>query len=179
MRVLWDSIQDYTSVCETERASFGNLVARGTAPEGCVAPQRAETPCTASDPARALSMRGPAPPPRQARAAAAALPLLLLTALALAALAPAAAQLAPWLVITDLQAAKAAGGVEVSIVGPPQQPFSRPPPRTLDSHLLADFAAQLNQLQDVSSQGDNAFTDTAEQVSGLGFVWCGVVPSAT
>ena len=129
-------------------------------------------------------MRGPAPPPHRARAAAgvaAGIPLLLLTALALAlaAVAPAAAQLAPWLVITDLQAAKAAGGVEVSIVGPPQQPFSRAPPRTLDPHLLADFAAQLNLLQDVSSQGDNAFTDTAEQVSGLGFVWCGVVPSAT
>ena len=91
-------------------------------------------------------MRGPAPPPRPARAAAAAaLPLLLLAALAAAA--PAAAQLASWEVITDLQAAKAAGGVEISIVGPPQQPFSRAPPRTLDPHLLADFAAQLNLLQ--------------------------------
>jgi hypothetical protein len=122
-------------------------------------------------------MRGPAPPPRPARAAAAAaLPLLLLAALAAAA--PAAAQLASWEVITDLQAAKAAGGVEISIVGPPQQPFSRPPPRALDPHLLADFKAQLNLLQDVSGQGDNTFTDTAEQVSGLGLLLCGGASSA-
>lgn len=89
----------------------------------------------------------------------------------------AAQQQAEWTLVTDPFAAKLPG-LEVAVAGPPQQPFARPPPRTLDPHLLTDFAAQLNVLQDVSGKGDNTFTETSPQVRA-GAVWrqlkqCGV-----
>jgi hypothetical protein len=74
----------------------------------------------------------------------------------------AAQQQAEWTVVTDPFATKLPG-LEVAVAGPPQQPFARPPPRTLDPHLLTDFATQLNVLQDFSGEGDNAFTDTSLQ----------------
>ena len=171
-------------VCKTHRRYFrGPWVPEARPPRRCLALTRAEGLFARSnrDPASALGMRGmrggaAAVAAALAAALVAVLPLLLLAALA--AVAPAAAQAAPWQVITDLQAAKVAGGVEVSIVGPPQQPFSRPPPRTLDPHLLTDFAGQLNLLQDVSGEGDNTFTDTSVQVGSVrggcgcyGMVW--------
>ncbi|KAL4425168.1 hypothetical protein ABPG75_009184 [Micractinium tetrahymenae] len=64
-----------------------------------------------------------------------------------------------WQIMTDMSAAQ---GWQYSIVGPPQQPFARPPPQTLDPLLLDDFAPQLNLLQDVSATGENLFTATSE-----------------
>ncbi|KAL4435565.1 hypothetical protein ABPG77_002528 [Micractinium sp. CCAP 211/92] len=93
-------------------------------------------------------------------------PLALVAVLAACLLGPAlttAQQLgAPWdwQVVTDMSAAQ---GWQYSIVGPSQQPFARPPPKTLDPLLLDDFAPQLNLLQDVSSTGENLFTATSEQ----------------
>lgn len=86
----------------------------------------------------------------------------LCAALLLALAAGAAASDDEWQVVTDLLSPLP--GVEVSIVGPPQQAFARPPPRSLDPHLLADFGPQLNLLQDVSADGDNLFTDVHAQV---------------
>lgn len=77
----------------------------------------------------------------------------------------AAQQQAERTVVTDPFAAKLPG-LEVAVAGPPQQPFARPTPRTLDPHLLTDFAAQLNVLQDVSGEGDNMFIETSPQVRG-------------
>lgn len=116
--------------------------------------------------------RGSAPPqapsPHRNRA------LLLLAALAcLAGHAAAQQPAAPgdWTVVTDMRARLE--GVEVSIVGAPQQAFARAAPRTLDPHLLSDFAAQLGVLQEVSGEGNNMFTDTAEQVGRSQTVWRG------
>lgn len=92
-------------------------------------------------------------------AAAAAAVLLLLTGASRVD----AQQQAEWAVVTDPFAAKLPG-LEVAVAGPPQQPFTRPPPRTLDPQLLTDFAAQLNVLQDVSGEGDNMFAETSAQV---------------
>lgn len=65
-----------------------------------------------------------------------------------------------WQIVTDMSAAQ---GWQYGIVGPPQQPFARPSPKTLDHLLLDDFAPQLNLLQDVSATGENLFTATSEQ----------------
>lgn len=106
---------------------------------------------------------------RRQRRAAAGWPLAAAAAAVLLALAAAtqaaAQQQGDWTVVTDPFATKLPG-LEVAVVGPPQQPFARPPPRTLDPHLLADFAAQLNVLQDVSGEGDNTFGNTSPQVRG-------------
>jgi capsular polysaccharide biosynthesis protein len=48
-------------------------------------------------------------------------------------------------------------------VGPRQQPFPRPPPRTLDPTLLDAFSASFNLMQDVTATGDNLFTDVTDQ----------------
>ena len=73
----------------------------------------------------------------------------------------AAQQQAEWTVVTDPFASKLPG-LEVAVAGPPQQPFARPPPRTLDPHLLTDFGAQLNVLQDVSGEGDNVYEEARQ-----------------
>ena len=101
----------------------------------------------------------PAPGGRPLAAAAAATVLLALASAGRVA----AQQQAEWNVVTDPFATKLPG-LEVAVAGPQQQPFARPPPRTLDPHLLTDFAAQLNVLQDVSGEGDNMFTETSTQV---------------
>jgi hypothetical protein len=64
--------------------------------------------------------------------------------------------------VTDVAAA--GRGVDVTRVGPRQQPFARPAPKTLDPQLLPDFLPAFNVLQDVSPEGDNLFIDVAEQV---------------
>lgn len=72
---------------------------------------------------------------------------------------------ASWQVVEDLAAAP---GVTLQLVGPRQQPFPRPPPRSVEASLLSDFYESFNLMQDVSPQGDNWFTATAEQVGALG-----------
>jgi len=54
-------------------------------------------------------------------------------------------------------------GVLVIPAGPRQQPFLRPAPRTLDPHLVQDFSAALNLMQDVSPFGDTLFADVSDQ----------------
>ncbi|PSC67438.1 hypothetical protein C2E20_8901 [Micractinium conductrix] len=102
--------------------------------------------------------------PTATAAARAALPHLLVAALALVLPLRAAAQQlgAPgdWQLITDLS--QLIPG-EVEVVGPAQATFGRPPPRTLDPHLLSDFEPALNLLQDLNPAGDTPFTDTSEQ----------------
>jgi len=64
-------------------------------------------------------------------------------------------------------------GVTVISAGPPQRPFSRPPPRTLDPNLLVEFKDSFNLMQDVSVGGPNIFKDVSSQyVAGIasGFV---------
>lgn len=58
----------------------------------------------------------------------------------------------------------AAPGVALQLVGPRQQPFPRPLPRSVEASLLSDFYESFNLMQDVSPQSDNWFTATAEQV---------------
>eukprot|EP00887_Chlorella_sp_A99_P003387 scaffold7.g3387.t1 len=87
----------------------------------------------------------------------------------LALLALAGVVAADWEVVTTLKPPPP--GVRVQLVGPPTQPFARPLPRTLDPHLLSDFEAPLNVLQDLSLTGDNAFyvaTIPGGMVSGEG-----------
>lgn len=54
-------------------------------------------------------------------------------------------------------------GVAVISAGPPQRPFSRPPPRTLDPNLLVEFKDSFNLMQDVSASGPNMFEDVSSQ----------------
>jgi len=54
-------------------------------------------------------------------------------------------------------------GVFNTLAGPPQQPFPRPPPRTLDANLLVDFEEAFNLMQDVHPTGDNMFTYVSDQ----------------
>lgn len=58
--------------------------------------------------------------------------------------------------------------VALQIVGPSQQPFPRPPPRTVEASLLRDFAESFNLMQDVNADSDTMFTLTADQVSSGG-----------
>ena len=82
-----------------------------------------------------------------------------------------------WQPVTTLHQAAASPGMSLSIVGPPQQPWARGTPHTLDGSLLDDFLSEFNMLQRISSTGDNMFTDTSEQVRARtvgGLVWRGV-----
>lgn len=82
-----------------------------------------------------------------------------------------------WTVVTDVASA---AGVAVTRVGALQQPFARPAPKTLDPQLLPDFLPAFNVLQDVSPEGDNMFTDVAEQVRlGKGRLLLGLATHAT
>jgi hypothetical protein len=111
------------------------------------------------------------PPPSRAarppRTHAPALAALLAALLLLVTPRPTAAEQpgAPfgWLVISELDQLQAG---EVALVGPEQRGFARPPPRTLDLHLLSDFEPALNLLQDLQPSGDTLFTATSPQVSG-------------
>lgn len=60
-------------------------------------------------------------------------------------------------------------GVAVAIVGPPQSQYPRPPPLTVDAHLLRDFAPAFNLMQDVTPEGPNTFTQTSDQVRLAGW----------
>jgi len=67
-----------------------------------------------------------------------------------------------WKKVTEVSTGSP-NGVTVISAGPPQRPFSRPPPRTLDPNLLVEFKDSFNLMQDVSAAGTNTFKDVSPQ----------------